>query len=472
MLQLSGSGNVRIKHQRGCIVAAVLKKAEVWQKRMPAMLQEREFLRASRQQENAVILRNILLGSLVFIVVVAAISGIGWWSTHPFVPDPTRVTNIQDSGAGSLRWCLVNAPAGSTITMDATVKGTIVLKSTLTINKRLTIKGPGENVLTLQSPSTGITLDIAPVVRGDISIFDVGFTGSGSKRAVISPIAINVEDFSTLYLNHVHISHTDGMGIKNVGTVIVENSNIDSNISSSDVSGILNVLGGTMTIRNSTIANNSSSSGTGGIANVGTLTIANSTIADNAAPDVGGIANVGTLTIANSTITNNTSVGVAGVSTTLGGKTTIVFCTFVENRGKGIAMSVPDIIERKTTVTSIQNTLLISSPIVLQDPSSVLQSKGYNLVDATNAHFFHQIGDRVIQDPFDLFENGALLEQNGGGTQTIKLLTDFEAYNVIPVQACHIQAIYNAQMNIYSDQRGQPRPGKGRTRCDVGAYEA
>jgi AAA ATPase domain/TIR domain/Right handed beta helix region len=453
------------KASAGLYRGQVLKKAEAWQKHMPVMQQEQEFLRASRQKENAGILRNIMLWSLAFIVVMATIGRIWWGATHPFVPDPTRVTNTQDSGAGSLRWCLANAPTGSTIMMDAGVKGTIILKSTLTINKRLTIKGPGENVLMLRGTGTGTTIDIVQHVEGDISIFGIGFTQGGSKKAAISPIAIDVEGFSTLYLNHVHISHTDGTGIENSGTVTIENSSIDFN-TSHDIGGILNTSTGIMTIRNSTIANNSSSSfGTGGIANVGTLTIANSTIAANSARDVGGIANSGTLTITNSTLTNNTSIGVAGISTTLGGKTTIVFCTFVENRGKGIAMNLPNIAEGKTTMTSMQNTLLVSSPIVLQDPSSVLQSKGYNLVDATNAHFFRQIGDRVVQDPFDLFENGALLEQNGGGTPTIKLRVGSEAYNVIPIQACHIQ-------NIRSDQRDQPRPGKGKARCDIGAYEA
>lgn len=459
------------KTSAGLYSGQLLKDAEAWQKRMPAMKREREFLRVSRQQETALLLRRVLWWFLAFVIVVASTSAVWWSSTHPFVPDSTRVTNTQDSGVGSLRWCLANAPAGSTITVDARVKGTIMLNSILTINKQLTIQGPGENVLTLRGPQTGIALDVAPVVRRVISIFDISFTQGGSVKGVISSIAIDVEPLSTLYLNHVNISHNDGMGIKNEGSVIVENSIISSNTSSSDIGGIQNASGGTMIISNSTVANNSASSGTGGIANVGTMTIENSTIAENSSPDIGGIASAGTLTIVNSTLTNNISAGIAGISTTLGGKTTLVFCTLVENRGKGIAMSIPDVVDEKTTTTIIQNTILVSTPIVIQDPGSVFQSKGYNLVDATNAHFFQQIGDRVIQDPFDLFENGALLGQNGGGTQTIKLRTGSEADNVIPVQACHIQNIYNMQTNIYRDQRGQPRPGGGKTQCDIGAYE-
>lgn len=61
------------------------------------------------------------------------------------------VLNTADSGAGSLRQVIADAVVGETITFDAAVHGqTIVLTSgELTIDKTLTITGPGADLLTI-----------------------------------------------------------------------------------------------------------------------------------------------------------------------------------------------------------------------------------------------------------------------------------------------------------------------------------
>jgi len=64
------------------------------------------------------------------------------------------VTNTNDSGPGSLRQALANANNGDTINFAVT--GSITLTSGgLTIDKNLTISGPGANQLSIDGNQTG-----------------------------------------------------------------------------------------------------------------------------------------------------------------------------------------------------------------------------------------------------------------------------------------------------------------------------
>ena len=78
------------------------------------------------------------------------------------IPSFTRaaaitVTNLNDSGAGSLRQAVADAAAGDEIRFGVT--GTITLTSTsIIINKNLTITGPGARVLTISGGGTLIRI--------------------------------------------------------------------------------------------------------------------------------------------------------------------------------------------------------------------------------------------------------------------------------------------------------------------------
>jgi hypothetical protein len=581
-----------------------LKTMQQWALRDDPSELQKIFLLESMRQAKQSLLRIVRSVLLLIALIGASLGGGVWWQiAHSFRPD--RVVTLQDDGSGSLRWCLATAQAGSTIIIDPTLKGIITLKNTLTISKPVTVKGPGEKVLSLRSLGTtaGLVID----TPGIVSLSDLGFVQGSPSSTPIGSTTINIAAISTVHLNHVTIAHNHKVGIVNEGKLILTNATLLENSPSglqgpSSMGGIDNVTGGTMAISNSTIRGNASSpsnkSGVGGIFNDGTMTISNSTIAGNTSHNsasVGGIYNEGTMTISNSTITgnssfsttgglgvgsvynsggsvtisgstisgnsasgaagvdvggvasgsegimpgnmtisdstisNNSSFGVGGTdiggvfsgdgtmtianstitgnaslganasrigglmnsvgtlviaNTTIaqnssphansiytngGGKTILAFCTVTEKTMAGIVVNSTT----KETQSSmlIQNTILLSTSIMIDDPFSVFQSNGYNLVDAKNASFFQQKGDRIIHDPTTLFVTGDLLALNGGATQTLKIRVGSEAYAIIPVQACHIQAIYNAQTKLYTDQRDQPRPGRGKTQCDVGAYE-
>src|SRR5216117_4068755 len=62
---------------------------------------------------------------------------------------PITVTNINDSGPGSLRQALADSHDGDTIDFDPALNGQTILLTTaeLAIVKNVTISGPGANLL-------------------------------------------------------------------------------------------------------------------------------------------------------------------------------------------------------------------------------------------------------------------------------------------------------------------------------------
>jgi len=184
-----------------------------------------------------------------------------------FQPDPTSVTTIQDNNVvGSLRWCVDNAPYGSTIRFAQGLGGIIELTGgdlTFAGGKRLTIAGPGANQL--------------PISGGNINAH------------------IHVSKGATVALS--------GMSFKNSETII----------------NAFLINEGTLTVTNSIISNNRTGAGAtafgGGIYNSGTLTVTDSTFSNNSSVgdqngEGGGILSLGkdaSAIIRFSTIYGNTS---------------------------------------------------------------------------------------------------------------------------------------------------------------------
>lgn len=215
------------------------------------------------------------------------------------------VTNLNNSGAGSLRDAVASAnaaPGADVINFQAGVIGTITLTTgQLTVADDLAINGPGADRLTVANGSGSSR--VFSFQNGTCSLSGLSVTG-GSLPA--GPAA--------------------GAGIYNAGTLLLGDMAIASNTAGGNGGGVYN--DGVLTIAGSTITANSAALG-GGVYNAATLTVVNSTISQSQAIGGGGIYSTGTLTVRNSTIAGNAGgrgINIAGgtgqvVSTVISGNT-------------------------------------------------------------------------------------------------------------------------------------------------------
>ena len=211
------------------------------------------------------------------------------------------VTNLNDSGAGSLRQAILDANAGAgddTITFQNGLTGEIALSSgQLTISSNIAIVGPGADNLAV-GPANSRILEIT---SGNVSISNLTIKGGGT---------VNCNECIPDY---------KGAGINNNGALIIVNSAIIGNrISTRSIGsggGIFN--SGTLEISNSLIQDNSvigspqptSDTSGGGISNSGSLILTSTTVNANKVTGYGrtikGGGINGSATINNSIISNN-----------------------------------------------------------------------------------------------------------------------------------------------------------------------
>ena len=214
-------------------------------------------------------------------------------------PATLTVLNTTDSSAGSLRSEIGLAANGDQIVFDPTVFATpqiIVLNSTLTISRNVTITGPSE----------GVTID-------------------GNNASTVFQVNSGV----TATLNGLTIAHgraTTGGGINNSGTLTIQSSTLSGN-SATNGGGIYN--SGTLTVQSSTLSGNSTPASGGGVDNTGTLTIAYSTLSGNDSDSGGAIANAGTLTLQDDTFSTN--IGLVGGAISNSGTLTVQSSTLFGN---------------------------------------------------------------------------------------------------------------------------------------------
>ena len=421
------------KHPRGRLYrGAQLKEARKWASHNMPSEQEAAFLRASATQRTL-----SLVGIIVVVLLLVSSLGVTGWYVF-FQPSKTLVTMLQDSGVGSLRWCIDNAPSGSTIRFAQNVRGIIELTGGDLVfagGKTLTITGPGENLLTI--------------------------TG-GNLNAII-------------HVSTGAMVNMSGLSFKNSETII--NAFLYNE--------------GTLTVKDSIISNNSSSGDNGGqgggIDNDGKLTVTQSTFSNNRAigsSDTGfggGIdsTSTGTLMVTGSTLSGNSASGKQdglGGGIENEGKLTVTYSTFSHNSASG-SSSYGGGIDSNSTGSS---PLTISSSIVAAntapsgpDISGALISGGYNLIEnvagvtGLNARTDRQM---ALAD----LKIDSTLRNNGGPTQTLALLQGSPAIDAVPQQACSITVtdISGHNVTITTDQRGDARPDGSENVCDIGAYES
>lgn len=318
----------------------------------------------------------------------------------------------------TLRQAIATATAGDTIVFDARLSAITLTTNELLINKNLTIKGPGANLLSVQRSSAAGT----PQFR----IFEIAV----SVNATIADLTIT---------NGVASGLGDGGGIYNSGTVGITGCAISGNTGSAvdnEGGGLYNASSSTMTVSNCTLSSNSNQFG-GGIFNLGTLTLTGSTLSGNTTGNHGaGIyTGGGTTTITNSTITNNQA--------SIGGG--------IYNGGGTINL--------KNTIVAL-NTAFNGD----RDIHGAVSSQGYNFIgDPTGAGITGTTtGNQLNANP-----NLDSLRDNGGPTKTHALLSGSTAIEG------------GNSGGATTDQRGFARPvddpaianASGGDGSDIGAFE-
>ena len=198
------------------------------------------------------------------------------------------VTNLLDTGAGSLRQAILDAPAGSMITFAPQVVGTVqMLAGKLTIDKNLSIVGPGSSQLILRNArpevTTGDVVDdrIFAVNTGVVAISGLTVTGGRTSEPPNDTGfdlkgGAGIYNSGTLTLTDLIVSNCETKGSHFLGQT-VEALGVGGGINSSPFARV--------TLNNCKIENNLADYG-GGV--FGRFTINNSLIAGNRVYRFGG----------------------------------------------------------------------------------------------------------------------------------------------------------------------------------------
>lgn len=420
--------------------------------------------------------------------------------TSPLAAATLTVTNLDDSGAGSLRQAIGDAQPGDIIELLLT--GSIDLASgELVVDKDLTIEGPGADLLAIDA--TLSETRVLSVVAGTLRLSNITIRGGRtvppeSEAATQRPgggirIAQGASVHATACVitdNRVHAARGQsfyevyGGGIFNAGTFVADRCTVSLNSTywdgfagstGSTGGGLYNNSGAHATLRDCTFSGNSARGGDAGsmpggaaggaIYNRGTLTIETSTISGNVASggssglsmggdaSGGGVANYGELSIANSTITQNQVIGGSGPVTG-------------HQHGGGIYNYRGSVVIAGTVVAGNFRGSDFSPPRAADDCAGELMSSGYNLVGAdTDCQLNSNDGDLVGNSTSPIDASLAPLAANGGGTATHALRAGSPAIDAGHPDSCPAH-----------DQRGVSRPadgdGDGTGECDIGAFEA
>ncbi|PYS51190.1 MAG: hypothetical protein DMG13_19105 [Acidobacteria bacterium] len=391
------------------------------------------------------------------MVVVALFSAL------PVFSNTIIVTNTSDTGPGSLRDAIASASAGDSINFAVT--GTITLSATLVLDKNVTITGPGASILAISGNNSVRVFVIYDGVTATISGITIK---SGSDR-----YGAGVTNSGTLTLTNCTISDNHasiwGGGIYNIfGTLTLANSTVSGNSSSLYYGGGIFNQQATLMVTNSSISGNSTSStegGGGGIANyLATLTVANSTVSGNSALSGGGLYSYGgPLVVTNSTVAGNFATWAGG------GTLSLTALTMINDTLSGnSALYGGGVFNDNKGMLTVKNTILaISTGGNCYLASAVPTSGGHNLSDDNTCTSFLTATGDLNGTPPGLDPAG--LQNNGGSTQTIALLSTSPAVDAIPISPTNYCMLTDGITPVATDQRGVTRP-QGPA-CDIGAFE-
>jgi len=242
------------------------------------------------------------------------------------------VTNCNRSGPGSLPMVIGTAASGSTVKFSVSCPplAPILLSGTVTINRNLTIVGPGASALGVSGDNSIEVFDIAFGVTAKISGLTIENGSSSDGGGILNDGSLMLTN-STLSDNSVAPSG-DGGGIDNQGTMTMIDT-IEWGNAASTGGAIYN--NGTAALTGDTLLDNSATQEGAAVYNGMTLSVVDSVVTDNGANGVaGGIYNVDIATFTNSTLSNNSAFQGGGILNN-GGTFDISGSTLSGNTGLG-----------------------------------------------------------------------------------------------------------------------------------------
>ena len=394
------------------------------------------------------------------------------------------VTTLADSGVGSLRAAIQDAPFtanGTLITFNSSLNGGIIsLASPLTVMKRILIDASALPLgLTLNGKANqgaaGNFRLINLTAENSLTLRNLTLTNGGGSSLVSGGGAIHNSGGRLVIDRCVLASNNGGAfqgggAIRNKGILILTNSNLNNN--SAGFGGAIENLQ-TLTIENCNFAGNLASLG-GAIYNYyGNIIGSKSTFTQNSARSGGAIHSLtsdttlpitSTVNLSQCTFSGNAANEGGGGGAILNerGRTTISHCTLSGNlapAGLGGAVF-------SSGLAGVQT--LVRNSIIAENPNgdiasgvgtfpNTFTSQGGNLIGTGNAtSSFTPPSDAINHTPATILL--APLGNYGGPTQTIALLPGSPARNAAPLLV----------PALTGDARGFGIIGQP----DIGAYEA
>jgi hypothetical protein len=261
---------------------------------------------------------SVLNKALFGVPLIVASLLMLFWLASPVQASTFTVTNLNDSGPGSLRQAIIDANSSTgadTIVFQSGLSGTITLSSKL---PPIT----DADGLTIDGQTADITVDGNNAVRS-------GFEVSSGAALTVNNLTI-ARGFDPV----------SGGAIANFGELQITNSTLSGNNTDFSGGGVYNNPGAALEVSNSTLSENGNSNTGqgGGIDNFGGLNVTNSTLSGNEAATVGGgifSAPSGTLTVSNSTFYGNSAAGGGAIRNAAGATPALLQNTIVANSTSG-----------------------------------------------------------------------------------------------------------------------------------------
>jgi hypothetical protein len=258
------------------------------------------------------------------------------------------VTNLNDSGLGSLRQTIASASAGDTVQFASSLAGGTIVLSTgeLVVGQSLTITGLGASNLSISGNNASTIFAISAATNVSISGLTIteGNAGVGEGGGIYNDGSLTLTNCALTADNAlINVSTAlgftggdagNGGGIFNdaAGTLTMSGTTISG--SRADVGGAIYNNGGRVTMTNCVLSNSSAEQGAGLLNTAGgTVNITGSSITQNDALEEagGGICNENsTLTITGSIVSSNTATTYGGGIANLASGTLTVSSTVLQ----------------------------------------------------------------------------------------------------------------------------------------------